>query len=55
MQDVKLNGQDHARNWIKFGDISAGGNLQFELGPEPDKAWGLAPQDAPLSLSEVHP
>ncbi len=55
IQTVKLNGQAHAKNWIPFGDISAGGTLQFTLGPAPNKAWGSAASDAPPSLSDAQP
>jgi predicted alpha-1,2-mannosidase len=55
IQSVKLNGRDHSKNWIKFGDISAGGTLQFALGPEPNKTWGAAADDAPPSISEMQP
>jgi predicted alpha-1,2-mannosidase len=55
IQSVKLNGKVHSKNWIKFGDISAGGSLQFTLGPEPNKTWGAAASDAPPSISEMQP
>jgi predicted alpha-1,2-mannosidase len=52
IQNVKVNGSARDQNWIPFGDISAGGDLQFSLGPQPDKSWGSATNDAPPSLSE---
>ncbi len=55
IQSVKLNGNEHAQNWIPFGDISAGGTLQFALGATPNKSWGSAASDAPPSLSEEQP
>jgi putative alpha-1,2-mannosidase len=55
IQSVKLNGQDHRQNWIGFSNISAGSELQFALGPKPNKSWGSAPNDAPPSLSEPQP
>ena len=55
IQGVKLDGQDHPQNWIKFGDITAGGQLQFTLGPNPGKSWGSAAEDAPPSLGEAQP
>jgi putative alpha-1,2-mannosidase len=55
IQSVKLNGQDHSQNWITFGDMTAGGELQFALGAEPDKSWGSTAQDAPPSLSKTEP
>ena len=55
IQDVKLNGQSHSKNWISFQDISKGGSLDFTLGSTPDKSWGAAPADAPPSLSNEKP
>ena len=55
IQRVRLNGQDRHQNWIPFGAISSGGELQFTLGPNPNRSWGSAAEDAPPSLSEVHP
>ena len=55
IQSVKLNGQDRSQNWIPFGDITAGGTMQFALGSTPNKSWGSAASDAPPSLSEAKP
>ncbi len=55
IQSVMLNGNEHAQNWIPFGDISAGGRLQFALGTAPNKTWGAAANDAPPSLSQKQP
>jgi predicted alpha-1,2-mannosidase len=55
IQSVKLNGQDHRQNWITFQVMTAGGELQFTLGAEPDKSWGSTAQDAPPSLSKIEP
>ena len=55
IQSVKLNGHAQQRNWISFHDISDGGSLHFVLGPNPNQAWGSAPQDAPPSLSQQQP
>ena len=55
IQNVKLNGRNHSRNWIAFGDMTAGGDLQIALGSQPNKSWGAARQDAPPSLSQLNP
>lgn len=55
IQSVKLNGHAQQHNWISFHDISNGGTLHFALGPNPNQAWGSAPQDAPPSLSQEQP
>jgi predicted alpha-1,2-mannosidase len=52
IQSVQLNGHKTTKDWIRFGDMSAGGSLRFDLGAQPNRSWGAAPQDAPPSLSE---
>jgi len=52
IQNVTLDGREHARNWIAFHDITDGGTLHFDLGASPDKHWGASPEDAPPSLSD---
>lgn len=55
IQSVKLDGQAHEKNWIRFGDISKGGTLQFLLGSTENQQWGAAAEDAPPSLSNEQP
>jgi predicted alpha-1,2-mannosidase len=52
IQDVSLNGQKHAQNWISFHDISAGATLHFSVDAGPNRLWGAAVHDAPPSLSD---
>ena len=40
VQAVWLNGKTLERPWITHAEIMAGGELTFELGPEPNKSWG---------------
>ena len=51
IQSATLNGQPHSRNWITYGDISKGGLLRLEMGPQPNKSRGTAITDRPFSLS----
>lgn len=51
IQSVDLNGKKLSKNWIWFRDMSNGGSMRFDLGAQPNKSWGAAPQDAPPSLS----
>jgi putative alpha-1,2-mannosidase len=37
--------------WFRHADITSGGNLTLEMGPEPNPQWGSAPQDALPSMS----
>ena len=43
VQSVTLNGQSYDKNYIDYKTIMQGGELVFELGPEPNKQWGSAP------------
>ena len=42
-----LNGRPYTRNYISHADIVAGGTLELEMGPEPNKEWGSRPEDCP--------
>ncbi len=55
IRSVKLDGQAHEKNWIRFADVSKGGTLQFLLAPTENQQWGAAPEDAPPSLSSQQP
>lgn len=48
IQSATLNGDAWDKPWIWHRDFVAGGTLRLALGPEPNKAWGSAPEDAPL-------
>jgi predicted alpha-1,2-mannosidase len=51
IQSATLNGQPLDKPWFRHADIADGGNLTLKMGPEPNPAWGSAPQDAPSSMS----
>ena len=42
IQSATLNGQPYDSTVLHHEDIMAGGTLVFEMGPEPNKEWGLA-------------
>lgn len=42
IQRAKLNGKPYSRCWIDHADIAAGGVLELEMGPEPNKNWGVS-------------
>jgi predicted alpha-1,2-mannosidase len=46
-----LNKQRWIKPWIRFSDISKGGELLFELSSTPDMSWGNKPEDAPPSYT----
>jgi predicted alpha-1,2-mannosidase len=41
IQSVKLNGRAYNKTYIKHSDIENGGLLEFMMGDEPNKEWGL--------------
>jgi len=47
VQSAKLNGQPLVRSWISHAELTAGGELLLEMGPQPNKAWGADLQDRP--------
>ena len=51
IQSATLNGKAITRTWISQKEISDGGVLTFQMGPEPNKRWGIKPEDAPPSMS----
>jgi predicted alpha-1,2-mannosidase len=52
IQSAVLNGRTLSRTWITHDEIVSGGTLEFQMGPEPNKSWGAAPEDAPSSMSK---
>jgi len=42
IQNVKLNGKTWQSYEFSISDYMKGGKLEIELGPEPDKNWGIA-------------
>jgi len=51
IQSANLNGKPITRTWITQKEITDGGELNFQMGPEPNKKWGNKPEDAPPSMS----
>lgn len=41
IQSVKLNGKSLQRTYITHEEIMAGGTLEFDMGPDPNKEWGV--------------
>lgn len=41
IQSATLNGQPLTKAWIVHDDIVHGGSLIFEMGPKPNKNWGI--------------
>ncbi len=41
IQSASLNGKPHTKCYISHADIIKGGELRFNMGPQPNKAWGV--------------
>ena len=48
IQSVKLNGQPYTKSWISHEDIMKGGEIVFEMGPQPSE-FGSAREDRPFA------
>ncbi|MBB3699896.1 GH92 family glycosyl hydrolase [Flammeovirga yaeyamensis] len=51
IQSAKLNGKDFNLTYLTHDQIMAGGKIEFEMGPQPNKAWGSSVESAPYSMS----
>ena len=51
IQSVTLNGQPYTKSWISHEDIMKGGEIVFEMGPQPSE-FGAAKEDRP-SAEEI--
>jgi predicted alpha-1,2-mannosidase len=47
IQSVRWNGRPYSKVWISHAELAKGGHLVFELGPEPNLAYGTALADRP--------
>lgn len=50
IQSVRLNGKPLDRLWIRHDEVTAGGTLEFEMGPAPNKALGSDASSLPPSF-----
>jgi predicted alpha-1,2-mannosidase len=44
-----LDGKPYTKSYLRHGDLTAGGELSFVMGAEPDTSRGAAPGEAPVS------
>lgn len=54
VQTVSLNGRPHSQSYLPHTAIMQGGELQFTLGASPNKAWGTANKDVPVTKIDEH-
>lgn len=52
IQSATLNGKPWNKPWFSHSDIANGARLVLQMGPEPNKQWGAAPDAAPPSMSQ---
>ena len=51
IQSATLNGKSMSKTWLSHQEIVQGGNLIFEMGPEPNPKWGNNAKDIPPSMT----
>ncbi|MEN8230776.1 MAG: GH92 family glycosyl hydrolase [Bacteroidota bacterium] len=42
IQSARLNRKDHRKFWFRHDELAGGGKLVIDLGPEPNKSWGIS-------------
>lgn len=49
IQSAKLNGANYTKSFLSYEDIAKGGEIEFEMGAAPNKAWGSADGEVPVT------
>ncbi|HEV8429247.1 MAG TPA: GH92 family glycosyl hydrolase [Pyrinomonadaceae bacterium] len=49
IQSAWLNGRRYNKSYLGHNDLMAGGELVFQLGPQPNQKWGTEPGNEPVS------
>ena len=52
IQTVTMNGEPYKKVYFQHEDLMKGGEITFEMGPEPSQYWGTAEGDWPPSMSD---
>ena len=52
VQSATLDGQPLKKPWFPYRALTDGGRLVLDMGPEPNKSWGSAPEAAPPSMTD---
>ncbi len=55
VRETSLDGSFRTRSWLEHAELLAGGELFFKMSPSPGLAWGIAPDDRPVSRIEGPP
>jgi predicted alpha-1,2-mannosidase len=51
IQSARLNRQAYTKTYLRHDEIMKGGEVRFKMSSEPNKNWGITPEDAPYSMS----
>ncbi|MHC4546933.1 MAG: glycoside hydrolase domain-containing protein [Planctomycetota bacterium] len=51
VQSATLDGKPLNKPWFYHRQLVDGGKLVLQMGPEPNKNWGSAPEAAPPSMT----
>lgn len=54
IQSARLDGKPYTHAFLEYATIARGGELVFEMGPEPNPEWGTGPGDLPRTAIEEH-
>jgi len=49
IQSARLNGTPYAKSYLEHGDLVKGGELVFDMGPQPNRHFGQGFQNTPVS------
>lgn len=49
IQHATLNGKEYSKSYLKYEDVANGGLLELEMGDQPNKSWGTADSDVPVT------
>jgi len=49
IQSATLNGEPYSRSYLLHKDLIRGGELVFQMGPQPNMRWGSGSDDIPVS------
>lgn len=52
VQSVTLNGEAHTKNYFTHEELANGAEIVFEMGSEPNTAWGSGEDDVPTSITK---
>ncbi len=50
IQKAEWNGKPYSKTYISYNDIMKGGTLKFTMGNQPNKSYGAAMNDRPMSV-----